>query len=435
MKFACVALAMLLVSMLAAQAQTPSRAPAGGSYTGPGSCAASSCHGSVRPVAGSRIAQTEYGTWVTQDRHAKAMDALATPLAQQMARLLDLPRPETAARCLACHSVVAPEASRARTFTAEGVSCEACHGPASGWLGPHTTRGWTHAQSVAAGMFDTKDLVRRTEKCASCHVGTGDAAVDHELIAAGHPDLVFDLEAFSGAMPRHWPDATPQDPWQSVRAWSVGQMVVLREGLDRLARATATASGSDFAELDCFACHHALTRPESSWRQAQGYAGRRPGSAPWNHARVAIARLLARALDPAQADQLDASIAQIDTLVSTRPTRAGDLSQTISSIRPSLDALAQRASTAPIDAAFTRRMIDAIVGDATRVAAAGERSAEQAAMSLEVLIGAYAGQISGVDAKKARAALDHLLQQLENPSAYDPRRFALALEQVTRLLP
>ncbi len=36
-------------------------------YIGPGSCAATSCHGSVKPVAGSRIYQNEYSTWILQD--------------------------------------------------------------------------------------------------------------------------------------------------------------------------------------------------------------------------------------------------------------------------------------------------------------------------------------------------------------------------------
>ena len=34
----------------------------------------------------------------------------------------------------------------------------------------------------------------------------------------------------------------------------------------------------EYAELDCFACHHSLTRAEDSWCQAHGYENRaRPG--------------------------------------------------------------------------------------------------------------------------------------------------------------
>ena len=174
-----------------------------GNFTGPGSCSAVACHGSIRPVAGSRILQTEYSTWVSQDRHARATDVLSNAVSVRMGLILGVGRPDQAQKCLACHSLEAPEAQRARNFTTEGVSCEACHGPATGWLGYHVTKDAKHDESVRRGMYDTKDLVKRTEKCLTCHLGTAAKWVDHEMIAAGHPDLVFDLEAFSSAMPRH----------------------------------------------------------------------------------------------------------------------------------------------------------------------------------------------------------------------------------------
>ena len=102
--------------------------------------------------------------------------------------------------------------ARGRNFASEGVSCEACHGPATGWLGYHVTRDAKHEESVRRGMYDTKDVVRRTEKCLTCHLGTSEKFVDHEMIAGGHPDLVFELEAFSAAMPRHWKETIDTDP-------------------------------------------------------------------------------------------------------------------------------------------------------------------------------------------------------------------------------
>src|SRR5262245_55198445 len=66
------------------------QAQASGSYTGPGSCAAASCHGSVRPVAGSRILQTEYTTWVVQDKHARATEVLNNPVSLRMAKILGI---------------------------------------------------------------------------------------------------------------------------------------------------------------------------------------------------------------------------------------------------------------------------------------------------------------------------------------------------------
>ncbi len=426
-------LAIFVISINAsafAQGAMADRLSAAGSYTGPGSCAASSCHGSVRPVAGSRILQTEYTTWVVQDKHARATEVLNNSVSLRMAKILGIGRPDTEHKCLACHALDAPAQQRARSYAAEGVSCEACHGPASGWLGPHTTRGWTHAQSVAAGMYDTKDLARRTEKCASCHIGGAEKSVDHEMIAAGHPDLVFDLEAFSAALPRHWRN---EDPWQNVRSWSVGQIVQLREGLERLATRSNGGAWPEYAELDCFSCHHSLTRPENSWRQELGYRDRRAGNPPWNHARFAVARQVARVADAGSADALDS---QIQTLASEVSKLQADRTRVVSAtaaVQGSLDALARRLAAAPVDRARTLQYVRAIAEDADRIAEGGERAAEQAAMSLETLLGTLA-QNKEVDQAASRTALDRLFQQLENPSGYDPRRFAPLLRRVTDLL-
>ena len=49
--------------------------PESGNYIGPGSCGATACHGAIRPVAGERILQTEYTTWIAQERRTRAMAA------------------------------------------------------------------------------------------------------------------------------------------------------------------------------------------------------------------------------------------------------------------------------------------------------------------------------------------------------------------------
>jgi hypothetical protein len=422
------AIVVLNMAAIASQRSQPA------SYTGPGSCAAAACHGAVRPAAGSRILQTEYSTWIVQDKHAKATEVLTDPVSQRIARLLGLPRADTAPRCLACHAVDVPEAQRARSFAAEGVSCEACHGPASDWLGPHTTRGWTHAQSVQLGMNDTKDLVKRAETCASCHIGTAEKFVDHELIAAGHPDLVFDLEAFSAAMPRHWQENPQSDRWRTVRTWSTGQLVQLREGLARLGRSAKEGVWPEYAELDCFACHHSLTRPEDSWRQEQGYQSRRPGNPPWNHSRFVVARHVARAVDSAGSRRLEADLAMLAEEVSKLQGDRPAIAQAASRLAGQVDVLARQAATASLGRDDALGFMRAIAGDADRIAAQGERSAEQAVMSLESLYSAYAANAGRSTGDAVRTALDGLFKQLENPSTFDPRRFAVELRKIGDLL-
>src|SRR5256712_12985924 len=213
-------------------------------YIGPGSCAATSCHGSVKSIAGSRILQNEYSTWIIQDKHSRAYQALTGDVGERMARILKLgAKAEEAPKCLACHSLNPAPEQRGRAFEiSEGVSCENCHGPASGWLGPHTTRTWAHEKSVALGMHDTQSVIHRTEKCLECHLGTKNRFVDHEMIAAGHPDLYFELDSFSAGIapplkvPRGTEPGKPAEDasWVGVREWSAGQAGQLRAALGRM---------------------------------------------------------------------------------------------------------------------------------------------------------------------------------------------------------
>jgi hypothetical protein len=412
--------AAMSLSLRARTPQTPS-------YTGPGSCAAAACHGAIRPVPNSRILQTEYSTWIAQDRHARAAEVLANPVSVRMARILGLGAANTAQKCLACHSLDVPEGQQARTFMNEGVSCEACHGPASAWLGPHTTKGWTHAQSVQMGMYDTKDLVKRTEKCLTCHLGTADKFVDHEMIAAGHPDLVFDLEAFSAAMPRHWkPDANAAAP---VRSFSVGQLVHLRSSLDRLSRRVKGPVWPEYAELDCFSCHHSLTRAEDSWRQAAGYDNRRPGNPPLNLSRWTTARHVLGVYDQSAAGQLNEVMQSLAREASRLRPNEEQVVTLANRGRSILDGAISRAVSTQPDAALAGRLLRAIAGDAEAIASHGERAAEQAAMAMETLYTASAGGEG-----PARGAFDELFQQFQSPSSYDPRRFVAQVRKIEGML-
>ena len=407
------------------------QAGAAGSFTGPGSCAAAACHGAVRPAPNSRILQTEYTTWIAQDRHAKAAEVLSNATSVRMAKILGIGAPNNAPKCLACHSLEPPTGQQARTFASEGVSCEACHGPASGWLGPHTTRNWTHAQSVQLGMYDTKDLVKRTEKCLTCHLGTAEKFVDHEMIAAGHPDLVFDLEAFSSAMPRHWKTTTDADLYAPVRSFSVGQLVHLRSSLERLARRVQGPVWPEYAEMDCFACHHSLTRADDSWRQALGYADRRPGNPPLNLSRWTTARHVMAALDPASAEELAGTMTTLAREASKLRVDAEQVAALTAKARATLDRAIVRAIAAKPDASTALRLLRGIASDADEIAPRGERAAEQAAMAMETLYSASAAREPN---PAVRAAFDELFQQFQSPSSYDPRRFVAQVRKIEAAL-
>lgn len=400
-----------------------------GNYVGPGSCSAVACHGAIRPSPGGRILQTEYSTWVAHDRHSRATEVLATPVSQRMARILGVGAPQQAQKCLTCHSLEVPPAARGRNFASEGVSCEACHGPATGWLGYHVTRDATHAESVKRGMYDTKDVVKRTEKCLTCHLGTADKVVDHEMIAAGHPDLVFELEAFSAAMPRHWREATEADPYKPVRTFAVGQLVHFRGSLERLARRVKGPAWPEYSEMDCFACHHSLTRPEDSWRQAQGYEHRaRPGLPPLQVSRYLTARRVLAAWDAAGAGELDGVMGKLQIEASRLTARPDEVVTLAAAARAIVDRAITRALSSPATPDMAAALLRGIFADTPEIAGRGERAAEQAAMAAEVLASALA-KARNQDPAALKPAFTELFKQFESPSAYEPARFIAAMKR------
>jgi hypothetical protein len=450
----------VLAFAIPAAAQTAKSVGEPQKYIGPGSCAATSCHGSVKPVAESRILQTEYTTWILKDKHSRAYQALTGEVGERMARILKLgAKAENSPKCLACHTLYTAPEQRGRAFEiSEGVSCENCHGPASAWLGPHTTRDWPHEKSLAAGMIDTRNVIHRTEKCLQCHLGTFPQAaakrptekfVDHEMIAAGHPDLYFELDSFSAVMPRHWkepresaPSKAAEDPnWVGVRDWSVGQAVQLRSAMERLAwRANANDSSGknntwrEYSELSCIACHHSLGPAQNSWRQEHGYPGRRPGDPPWNASRYLVFRILAKQIDASAAQELDARLAAVTSEMSKLNPDRSLVVAAANSAAPVAQQFAERLSTMTYEPVVAFRAMQGITQDGENISLGDERTAEQAAMALDALYIAYSKQARPCNASEVRLSINGLFQQLENPSAYNADQFAAALKRIDDLL-
>jgi len=439
---------MLTPAALAAPGgATPQAKPSGtdvGQYSGPGACSATSCHGSIRPRPDSRILQTEYSTWVVKDKHSRAYLALTGMVGERMAKLLKLnTKAEEAPKCLVCHSLSVPADKRARTFElSEGVSCENCHGPAGGWLGGHTTRDWTHEKSVQLGMVDTRNLLRRTDKCLECHLGNQNQFVDHEMIAAGHPDLFFELDSFSAAMPRHWKvprESAAGKPAEDVtmlgvREWSTGQAEQLKDALDRVSWRAKGKVWPEYAELDCFACHHALGPAEKSWRQEHGYPDRRAGDPAWQPSRYLVFMRFVEVVDPGTAQDLAGKMAKVQGEMNKLVPDPNTVVSAAGAAAPVAQRLAEKFQSATYDPATAKRAMAAIAADADRIAYAGERTGEQAAMALDSLYIAYSKEAKGSDAAEVRSAINVLFQQLENPSYYEPGPFAAQMKKVGSLV-
>ena len=396
-----------LLGVLAASAQSPG-------YIGAGGCASSNCHGATTPapVSQSRILGNEYSIWSVRDKHSQAYSVLSNERSKRMAEIAGVGDPTKAEACLSCHAVGSTE-----KFMSDGVSCEACHGPAEKWLGPHTAADNSHANNVSLGMDDTKDLAVRAAKCLGCHIGGKGRRVDHALIAAGHPDLVFELDTFSAALPRHWraPEGETGNTLPSLRALAVGQAMALAEGMRQLAADAGSAAWPEFVHLECYQCHHDLRR--DSWRIARGYGGRKPGGLLLNVSRFVVLEAAARQAGGGSAARLSGSLETLSEAIAGKLGDGDAVAEEARAIAAQAEALAGRFATHDFTSAAASGMARALDADIRRISNFGVNAAEQAVMALDAIAAAQ-----GIE--EAEQQIGGLYDYLEHPSTYRPAEFA-----------
>lgn len=265
------------------EAEAPGRPLPGYVPTGAGSCAAAACHGGDGPPW---VKGNEYTAWMNCDPHRRAYHVLFDERSTRIIKNLhDSRAAPVNPLCLACHATP-PGSSRSPCPTlADGVSCEACHGPAGRWLALHYRPQWqalSPAEKVRLGMWPTKDMAARARVCVGCHVGAAGRDVNHDLLAAGHPRLHFEYSSYLAILPKHWNvwEEKARLPDLEARAWQVGQVVSGRAALDLLAHRAGTKNNPwpEFAEYNCFACHQDLREPGARRGPVRG----RLGALPWD---------------------------------------------------------------------------------------------------------------------------------------------------------
>jgi hypothetical protein len=367
-------------------------------FTGAASCGSSNCHGATKP-------KTEYPRlnesiiWADKDKHAKAYDTLTNEKLKskvspaQIAQKLKIANAETSDRCLSCHAVnVKPELRGPKFSIKEGVHCDGCHGPAEKWLEQHDKKGWTHEQSVKVGMYDTKNLLLRAEKCVSCHL-----AIDHELVSAGHPDLAaFELDTFSVLMPPHWRD---KGTWFGTAAWATGQAVNVREAMKQLeARARGNAPEK---------------RVEEAWTRARASA-------------IVLRPAVALAASDVQ-KSFDQDVSALGELLGKPGGDRAKIAASASQVAGAANQVAAKVAGREFDEAGTLRLLKDISGDGTAVSAAGLRAAEQSAMALDRLYKTYSKAPGKKPDSAAEKALDEMFKALDAPK-FDATRFGAAMK-------
>ncbi len=275
-------------------------------FIGRASCASATCHGgiggrgpawnsSLRTWEATDLPHAGAGVVLLGEQSRKMVDALVGAASDETAV-----RSVLLERCVSCHAPSlspspltnsASEVSWQRQL-GEGVSCEACHGAANQWLDSHTLVVTESAlASTWLGMTPTQPWLDRTDNCLRCHLGSRLSGapvrdVNHDLIAAGHPTLQFDMSTLHARLPAHWsvePTRTvpfalhqpaPENGSGHSKLTEVYEFPTPHEHhLSRLRTLSAAANLSlerlaasqhglaphpEFAEYDCLACHQGL---------------------------------------------------------------------------------------------------------------------------------------------------------------------------------
>ncbi len=324
-----------LVSLTTARAQAPAAGSMKPAYISDNECQI--CHSSAKipqpdvSNVGARVTLTEWTHWEKKDKHAQAYAVLKQPLAQSMAKLLRYDVTKDV-RCLSCHvgTCEVEPASMAgapptllpprKSLLEHGVSCQACHGPASRWNDPHhkpkdnnPEQYWPEQSNEyreSLGFYDAREPIKRAELCLSCHQGHAaqGKVITHEMYAAGHPPLGgFNVDIFAQAMPSHGkplaerPDLLKRhglraDESHAARALLTTSAVALREAVRMLADETVSDGGRhpkakdaadpvtvwpELALFDCAACHHELRVPSDRTSRSLGMLPGRPSLRAW----------------------------------------------------------------------------------------------------------------------------------------------------------
>jgi hypothetical protein len=431
---------MLTAAPLLAHALPPLPDTAPHQSIGVINCASSMCHGAVAPWQGSPIEHNEYSTWLRLDKHANAWNLLHNADSQRIAKKLGLKKPAHEEKiCLDCHAHnPVPEQRGPRFSVTDGVSCEACHGPAAQWVKSHTEADATHARNIADGLYPTSQPEPMARLCLSCHYGSEKKLVTHRLMGAGHPRLSFDLDTFANFLPPHW---RIDKDWQArkgdydgVRLWAIGQGVAVQSLLHTL---TDPVQGRDglFPELvvfDCHACHHPMS--SQRWQPRQGIG---PGRIRLNDAHLLMLRNIVKAVNPAYAPGFTAQIQKLHQTIAGEADWAqqdalAEARKLSRMVDQQIRLFEKRRFTHADLKAILRQLIDEGAADGYGDYA----GAEQAYMAIAG-VASHLQSSAGVTpevARKINARLGAMRQLLRNDERYPPAAFKAELLSLRQLL-
>jgi hypothetical protein len=405
-------------------------------YLGVASCGGTTCHGRSH-ADGAIVRQDELMLWqdpaTAAGAHSRAWDVLRDERAQSIGRRLGIGDASSAPICLGCHATPAGRRG-ARFQTSDGVGCESCHGPASGWLSTHYAVGGTHAANVSRGLVPLDNPRARAAICLDCHFGGAGAGqfVTHRIMAAGHPRISFELDLFSTLQQHYDLDAdyrTRKPGIDSTRLWAIGQAMALDRALSLFTTARGTEGlFPEFYFFDCHSCHRRISddprfRPGALANPARPIPA---GMPPFDDENMIMLAAAARVAAPALAQRFERDSRAFHAAIGRDRPSAIAAAQTL---RSSAHALADAFSGAAMGRDQIFAIIEAITGTALRERFTDYAGSVQAVMATDTLLSALVaqGQIPAGAATGIRNDINAAYRAVHDPNDYDPSGFRASL--------
>ncbi|TAL38551.1 MAG: hypothetical protein EPN98_00060 [Phenylobacterium sp.] len=443
----CATVAAVVAAFALSAGRTATAAPENPSmaavHEGVASCAGSSCH-SRQVDSGVNVRQNELISWQDPSSltgaHSRAYKVLYEGRGQAIIRKMGLGEDGVARQCLGCHADPAPANLRGAKFQLnDGVGCEACHGGSRNWLASHRAVGGTHADNVSRGMRALENPKVRAGVCLDCHFGGSRQGqfVTHEIMAAGHPRVAFELDLFS-SLQQHWDvDADyvkRKGHAGGVKTWAVGQAMALERALTLYGEPGRTRGV--FPELyffDCHACHRQISDDPKARPQWQANPGRPipSGTPPFNDENMIMLSAAAKVVAPGLAARLDADSRAFHAAIARdRAESVRAAAKLAGTARALSDAFAARS----FSRAETLAIIDTILQGEIARRYTDYTGSAQAVMAADTLLNSLvsSGQADRGAVARIRPNLDRAYAQVRDPNAYRPEAFRASLTQVAQ---
>ncbi len=412
-------------------------------HVGVASCGGTTCHGR-QEADGAVVRQDELMRWQEPSSatgsHSRAYAVLTNPRSQRIANELGIGNPARSEMCLGCHADYVPPSRRGPRFQlTDGVGCEACHGGAGGqdqgWLSSHYAVGNTHSANVSRGLYPLDNERARASLCLNCHFGSTNPGqfVDHRIMAAGHPRIVFELDLFSTLQQHHDEDgdyARRKGRTNHVKMWAIGQATALERSLTLFADQRFGTEGlfPEFYFFDCHTCHRRIyddpnARPTGVANPSRPIPNGFPSYQDENMIMLSAA---ARVIAPGVADRFDRDSRAFHAALAQG--RGAGL-EAAARLRDSARQLANAFAGASFSRTQTFAIIDAVASSALVERYTDYEGSVQAVMATDTLVNALVSQgtVSEASISGIRGDINAAYAAVREPNSYRPLEFRAAL--------